>query len=532
MRVFQKPASTPEEIARSGPLAIPPEEVATLDEKAWYQRVYGARGDDVPQLTVRAVLMGSGLGFLLAFTNVYIGLKAAWTVNVALTACIVSFSLWQVLLRVGLARTSMSILENNCMQSTASAAGYSTGQMITCGLPALLLLSVTPATPGGQPLPWWQVAAWVFFMALLGVVMAVPMKRSMINHDRLKFPSGIAAAETLHSLYSRAAETAGKARVLLYAAMTAGITPLLMDLRVRAGGTLLPSVSRALDWLPARGVDPRTGARFVPSDWTMVLDHKLVMAGVGILVGLRVCASMVLGGLLLAYVVGPLGLSAGAVTEPGQAWLEIGLWVGAPMLVCSGLLSLLFSARALARGVRGLTSRNLSVTGNVEVPFAVFVAGVAIAGSALVVMGHLYFQISWAVGVLSLGMVFALSLAACRATGESDITPTGPMATLTQLAYGLLMPSSARANLLMASVTAARRRRGPTCSPTGRPATCSGPARAGSSWPSCSASCPGPSRPCSATTCWSPTPPPSPATAPRRPPSRPRRRTCGSPPRG
>src|SRR5947199_2223638 len=98
MGVFQKPASTPEQIERSRPLALPPDEVADLDEDAWYARVY--RGDDVPQLTVRAVLMGAGLGLLLAFTNVYVGLKAAWTVNVALTACIVSFSVWTVALKL------------------------------------------------------------------------------------------------------------------------------------------------------------------------------------------------------------------------------------------------------------------------------------------------------------------------------------------------------------------------------------------------------------------------------------------------
>jgi uncharacterized oligopeptide transporter (OPT) family protein len=450
---FQRPAATPDEVARSGPLSIPPDEVAKLDEHAWYQRVYSARGQGVPQLTLRAVLVGSGLGFLLAFTNVYIGLKAAWTVNVALTACIVSFSMWQALLRLGIARSPMSILENNCMQSTASAAGYSTGQMITCGLPALLLLTVTPATPGGRPLAWWQIAGWVFVMAILGVVMAVPMKRSMINQDRLKFPSGLAAAETLHSLYDRAAETAMKGRVLLYAAITAGIAPLLMDLHVRASGALLPSVSRALDWLPARGVDPRTGARLVPSDWTMVLDHNLVMAAVGMLVGVRIAASMLVGALLLAYVVGPLGLAAGAVTDPGQAWLEIGLWVGAPMLLCSGLLSLVFSARTLARGMRGMAARNGSETNDVEVPFTVFVAGVVIAGTAVVVMGHRFFQIPWALGMLSLVVAFALSLAACRATGESDITPLGPMATLTQLAYGALLPSSPSANLMTASLT-------------------------------------------------------------------------------
>ena len=48
-----------------------PTEVATFDEETWYRRVF--RGEDVPQLTLRAVVMGSLLGFLLAFTNLYVG---------------------------------------------------------------------------------------------------------------------------------------------------------------------------------------------------------------------------------------------------------------------------------------------------------------------------------------------------------------------------------------------------------------------------------------------------------------------------
>ena len=86
MALFQKPAATPEEVERSEPLALSPEEVAELDEEQWYARVY--RGDEVPQLTVRAVLTGTALGFVLAFTNVYVGLKTGWSLNVALTACI------------------------------------------------------------------------------------------------------------------------------------------------------------------------------------------------------------------------------------------------------------------------------------------------------------------------------------------------------------------------------------------------------------------------------------------------------------
>jgi hypothetical protein len=91
MPLFQKPPSTAEEIERSRPLAIVPEDVAAMDEATWYARAF--RGD-AAQLTVRAVAMGAILGFFLAFSNVYVGLKAGWGLGVALTACIASFTIW------------------------------------------------------------------------------------------------------------------------------------------------------------------------------------------------------------------------------------------------------------------------------------------------------------------------------------------------------------------------------------------------------------------------------------------------------
>jgi pyruvate kinase len=93
----------------------------------------------------------------------------------------------------------MSILENNCMQSTASAAGYSTGATIATAFGALLLLQdgADPAaikTWGVQPV--WIVASFTLVTAAMGVFLAIPMKRQMINQEKLPFPSGIAAATT------------------------------------------------------------------------------------------------------------------------------------------------------------------------------------------------------------------------------------------------------------------------------------------------------------------------------------------------
>ena len=57
-------------------------------EAYWFKHYY--RGDDTPQLTFRAVLMGSVLGMVMAMSNLYIGLKTGWGFGVAITACILS----------------------------------------------------------------------------------------------------------------------------------------------------------------------------------------------------------------------------------------------------------------------------------------------------------------------------------------------------------------------------------------------------------------------------------------------------------
>ena len=451
MPLFQKPAATPDEVARSEPLAIAPQEVAELDEEQWYARVY--RGDDVPQLTVRAVLTGSALGFVLAFTNVYIGLKAGWSLGVALAACIVSFSVWNVLLKLGIARSRMTILESNCMQSTASAAGYSTGTMTGASIPALLLLSVSPEHPRGQQLAWPVVAVWILLMALLGVTVAIPLKRNLINRERLKFPSGIAAATMLQSLYSHGAEAVRKARALLAAALVAGTTPLLMDLRVRASGALLPADSRAFDWLPGRGVDPATGAPLPPSAWTVVLDHKLVIVAAGMIAGMRICASMLLGAVVLAWVIGPLALQAHAITAPANAWSEIGIWIGTPLLVVSGMLQFVLQWKTIVRAFRGLGGSAGART-TTEVPLSWCIAGVTVAGVGITWLAASVFGIPWPLGVLAVVLTAVLGLVACRATGESDFTPIGPVANITQLTYGALLPQNASATLATAAITA------------------------------------------------------------------------------
>jgi uncharacterized oligopeptide transporter (OPT) family protein len=469
MPLLQDAPRTPEELEAARPLDVPPEQVLEMDEATWYEKVY--RGEDARQLTVRAVLMGGALGFFLAFTNLYIGLKTGWHLGVAITASILSFSISTGLVRVGAMKSPLSILENNCMQSTASSAGYSTGSTLVSAFPALLLLSVDTEHPLGVHTAWPLVAAWVFFTAVLGVTLAVPMKRSMINQERLRFPSGVAAAVTLQSLYSQGQDALKKARALFAAGGIGLLIPLLKDLEIvksiekgkAVRNALVPGSTKIFDWLPGIAVH---GKVFALSDFNVKLDNSLALVAAGAMIGLRVTLSMMLGAIVLVWIVSPIALDATwtnalgkvvtAATKPQSAWKEIGLWIGAPMLVSSGLLSFAAQWRTVVRAVSGLyksSERDDARVTATEVPMRWFAVLGGTSAVAMVLLAWQAFAIPPALGTLAVLMTFFLALVACRATGETDVTPTGAMGKIMQLTYGVLLPQSTTANLMTAAIT-------------------------------------------------------------------------------
>ena len=378
MALFQKPPQTAEEAARYAPLDILPEHVQDLTEEEWYDKVY--RGEDSPQLTVRALLMGSALGFILAFSNLYIGLKTGWALGVAITACIMSYGIWTAFLRWGVAKTPMTVLENNCMQSTASAAGYSTGGTMVSAISAMMLLSVTDENPVGEHLGVVVLVLWTIFLAALGTLMAIPMKRTMINRERLKFPSGTAAAVTLQSLYSTGSTALTKARTLGWSAIIGGGISILVEwpmvfvktITNEAKGTLqdvrdtvLPYTLRVFDFFGAPGSKVIEGETVTnrPSDWTMTFDVNPVMIAAGGLVGMRVAFYMLVGGLILVFGMGgpalvdewtsPIGEQYAVIIESAEG--------GATIAVIEDQLDLMVVDYAgLQDTVDGLRAKNLA----------------------------------------------------------------------------------------------------------------------------------------------------------------------------
>lgn len=419
-------------------------------ERQWFEQVYRGRGDSMRQLTWRAVIMGSCLGAVLSLTNLYIGLKAGWGFGVAITACILSYALWTSLYRIGLVRTKMTILENNCMQSTASSAGYSTGGTLVSAFAAYILLN-------NHSLPIPILLGWVFFLAVLGVTMAIPMKRQMINIEQLRFPSGIAAAETLRALHSHGEKGMRAAKALGIAGLLAAVNQFWADGLRLIHPILEPFSISAL-------VERFNQARF-GKDWmgrTVMFSWDPIFLAAGALTGLRVSTSMMVGGTLCWAVFVPIMQHHGVITQSGfRDVVQWTLWGGVACMVTSGLLSFALQWRSMLQAFRNLGkmfSQAESHAGAeveaIETPMSWFIAGQFVSLVALTLLAHSTFDMPYWQSAVAVLLSFFLALVACRVTGETDTTPVGAMGKVTQLIFGVLSPGNMNINLMSANITA------------------------------------------------------------------------------
>jgi putative OPT family oligopeptide transporter len=395
------------------------------------------------------VLMGSALGGFLSLTNLYIGLKAGWGFGVAITACILSYAIWTALHRAQLVRTPMTILENNCMQSTASSAGSSTGGTLISAFAAYMLIT-------GSTLPLPTLLAWVFFLAVLGVTMAIPMKRQMINVEQLRFPSGIAAAETLRALHSVGDKGMRSARALAWAGLSAAAGKLWADGLVLVSARLAP-------WMIGTWIGALNQRVFGPA-WmgrTVMLSWEPMFIAAGAITGLHVCWSMLLGSVTAWMIFAPVLQHRGVIEGAGYAAIvQWTLWGGVACMVSSSLLSFVMQWRTALRAFTDLGAMFGGRGANdpvaaIEAPALWFVAGQIVGFAGLAWLGHRTLGMPYWETAVAVVLSFALALVACRVTGETDTTPVGAMGKITQLTFGVLRPGNTSVNLMSANVTAA-----------------------------------------------------------------------------
>lgn len=416
----------------------------TSPEARWRKTVY--RGDTVPQLTTRALVTGALVGAVTGLSNLYVGLKIGWSVGVVVTASVVGWAVWRGLGRLGLSRVPPTDLEVNTMASTASAAGYSTGTTLASAVAAHMLITDTT-------FELWTLIGWLLCVSALGLFVAVPLRRQLIDLEGLPFPSGAAAAQTILGLGGRGGARQGKLVLIalgvgLMVKFATGVMPWIVTWAQWPSFLVLPStipwseLSEAVPWLGALAA------------YTFGLECSTLLPAAGVFVGWRVGWSLLLGSLVCYGVAAPILASRGEFAAAGYAAIvEWSMWPGTTMMVVAGVLSLALQWRVVLRAVRRL-SASRSPNADIEVPGAWVVFGIVGAGVGCVVVTRVAFDVPVAFGIASVVLAIALATVAARVTGETDITPTGPLAKVSQLAMGPVMPGSVGANVVAAGVSA------------------------------------------------------------------------------
>jgi OPT family oligopeptide transporter len=292
--------------------------------------------------------------------------------------------------------------------------------------------------------------------------MAIPMKRQMINIEQLRFPSGIAAAETLRALHSKTSQGLRVAKALGLAGLVAamdkiwaeGLAAINPSLERFSSGALLASLQK---WAFGSHYEAWAGR-------TVMLSWDLIFVAAGAITGMRVCATILASGTLCWAVVVPMLQAQGNVTGNGfAAIVQWTLWFGASCMVTSGVLSFALSWRTALSAFRDLgkmfaVGRRIEPEPGhikaIEAPASWFAAGQLASLVALSWLGHVSFGMPVWQSVIAVGLSFVLALVACRVTGETDTTPVGAMGKVTQLTFGALSPGNINVNLMSANITA------------------------------------------------------------------------------
>lgn len=137
----------------------------------------------LPEITLKAVVLGVVLSAVLAGANAYLGLKVGMTVSASIPAAVMSMALLRMF-------REHNILENNIVQ-TAASAGESLAAGVIFTLPALIMLG------------YWADFEFLPTMGIslcggiLGVLFTIPLRRALIIEAGLTFPEGVATGEVL-----------------------------------------------------------------------------------------------------------------------------------------------------------------------------------------------------------------------------------------------------------------------------------------------------------------------------------------------
>ncbi|MEO6774441.1 MAG: OPT/YSL family transporter [Kofleriaceae bacterium] len=426
-------------------------------------------------INVKTVIVGILVAAVMGASYPYMVLKLGFGPNVSVVAAFFGF-LFLRLLDFGTGHYNR--WQNNLVEAAGTSAAQTAFMCVLLG--AFDILHHTRPDIFSMQLTPLKSFLWLSAACTLGVLMAVPLRRHFVVDEQLPYVDGMATAETLVVMdppKSASAEVKRNAlaafRAVMYGVAASG---LLMFLRSDA--QLMPHLTGWVG-LPEGWDAPwsffKTVEHVVTDKGTQEIVHGVILAnlavgasysllsiGSGMIVGLRINASMMLGG-VLAWVVAPYFLARYAVpihhvnhvmvATDTPSRTEVLFWVMWPatgMLVIGGLTALALRWRMLVDTFRSLRKARI---GSDEFPIQLVGVGIVISGTALCVVQAVMLDMPVWMTISAIILSVPLMLVGLRVLGETNWGPISALSNMMQGVFALLAPGNVAANMVASGTT-------------------------------------------------------------------------------
>jgi uncharacterized oligopeptide transporter (OPT) family protein len=388
----------------------------------------GEKPPGARELTLRSAIVAIVVAAVIGGSYPYVVLKLGFGPNISVVSAFFGY------LALGIAFRNFHRWENNIVQTAGTSAGQTA---FLCTLMAAFdFLRQDPAANFTFVLQPHQAFLWLTCSGVLGVLLAVPMRRHFVVDEKLTFADGVAAAETLVVLDSKGEDSRGAARAMAVSGVLSGLL-----FTIREDARILRDVwFRIPEMLPIGA----NGARMAVG-----MSWSLLSIGSGMLVGTRITTSMLLG--MLIWVIAPpilleKGWVANMVRREMLLWI---LWPGVGVLVAGGLTSLFLRWNVLVKSFRGIRS---AAVGEGEFPMRWVIVG-SIASAVALALVQKSLGMGFGLTTVAILLAIPLMLVGIRVLGETNWGPISALTHLMQGIFAALAPGSMLSNITGAGIT-------------------------------------------------------------------------------
>ncbi len=359
--------------------------------------------------TPLAIGVGIFIGVLMTASFSYAALVLGFSTNGSPVAAVLGWGIMRAIFKRG------TVLENNIIQTVASGINTSTAGVIFT-VPILLI-------KGAEFNFWWIAAAGVAG-AILGVGFIIPLRKQMIDLDRLRFPSGTAIASILRS----PAEGMQKSRLLILGALLSATVYFITQFPKIGLPEIIPT---SFDLNSLIGL---------PDYFNNVWAVSLLSVGIGYIAG-RNGLFVLAGGLLAYWLIAPLMISMHWLPQnvplekaPDFIHSQMTRPLGIGMLIGGSLMSIVLIVPAIKATIKSFKFTSLKNSDNDELPIKLLYTVILIAFTLFFLAAYFTSESSFfsalLISLIATLWLFFAGIIVSQATGMTDWTPISGMSLI------------------------------------------------------------------------------------------------------